>query len=704
MRLFERFDDRTLWNGALLTATATVAMVVAGLALAVARVTRDGLAASWVVQNAFGALVFCPVFLLTARAQPRNRVVWAVGASMLLSGVQVLSGALALIWITDAVGSYASDFVPADIGLAAAIANWVQAWTWVPIVVLLGPVLLLWFPDGALPSRRWRLVMWTAVAAMSAIMVASMMVAWPTSLSSQPTPDTGLAALLLAVGYPLIAVATVLAFASVVVRARTADGVVRQQIRTLGFGAVVFGLVTGVSLSIDPTSALFQITAIPGMVVLGAAFAIAIGRYRMFDIDVVINRTLVFGVLAVFITGVYAAIVVGVGSLVGHPSNPVLAIAATALVALIFEPVRARVQHWANVVAYGRRATPYEVLAGFADQLRQPAVEPDEQVGELARLLADGTGARRATVWLAVDGRLRPVATAPADAPPPPGEQIDDVMVDVAVPVTLDGDVLGALGIDARRGSEVTSLDRRVLRELAGQAALVLGNARLRARLRQRLAALTESRRRLVVATDEERRRLERDLHDGAQQQLVAIKVKLGLARTLARREDVDQLAVVLEGVGGEADAAVDSLRELARGIYPPLLESEGLAVTLEAQARKTPLPVTLDADGVGRHPRDVEVCMYVCVVQALANVVRHADATSATVTLSQDRGVLSFAVSDDGVGFDPGVTAHGSGLLGMADRLDTVGGRLDIASAPGCGTTVGGRMPVPAVTAQAPA
>lgn len=705
MRILERFDDRTLWCGAVANAAVSVAMVVVGLALAIARMPRPDLTASWLPQNAFAVLILAPVFLLTARAQPRNRVVWAVGVATLLSGVQVLVGAIGAMWISVELGSSARAYAPADLSLPVATAEWFTAWSWVPIVVLLGPLLLLWFPDGTPPSTRWRPVAATAVGAMVAIVAGLMVVTWPTrrlpygeALSSSPAES------LFGIGYPMLGVATLLAFASVVVRTRTADGVVRQQIRTLGYGATIFGLVSAISLAVDRTSLVFQVTLIPTLAILAAAFAIAIGRYRLFDIDVAINRTLVFGVLAVFITGIYAGIVVGIGSAVGDPSNPLLAIGATALVAVVFEPVRARVQHWANVVAFGRRATPYEVLAGFADQIRQPALEPEEQVTELARLLVDGTGADRAVVWLAVDDRLEPVGVAPLEGvTPAPASSVDALPADASVPVALDGELLGAVTIEARRGGEVSDSDRRLLDSLAGQAALVLGNARLRVQLRQRMAALTESRRRLVAATDEARRRLERDLHDGAQQQLVALKVKLGLARTLAGREDAGALVPAIGHVADQADAVIDGLRDLARGIYPPLLESEGLSVALEAQARKAPLPVVVDVREVGRHPRQIEACVYFCVAEALANVTRHAGATCAHVTVTDDGGTLTFTVTDDGAGFDDAAIPRRGGLLDMADRLDTVDGELRIDSAPGQGTTVHATIVTPTLVGHTP-
>ncbi|MEX2420500.1 MAG: sensor histidine kinase, partial [Actinomycetota bacterium] len=204
---------------------------------------------------------------------------------------------------------------------------------------------------------------------------------------------------------------------------------------------------------------------------------------------------------------------------------------------------------------------------------------------------------------------------------------------------------------------------------------------------------LRESRRRIVTTQDERARKLERDLHDGAQQQLVAISVQMKLARSLVER-DPAKTAEMLEGLQQATTDALEDLRDLARGIYPPLLADKGLPTALEAQARKVPVPTGVEAEGVGRYPREVESAVYFCTLEALNNVTKYADANAAQVRLSQENGRLTFSVTDDGRGFDPSAAGHGTGLQGMADRLDALGGELQIESAPGLGTTVTGTVP----------
>jgi signal transduction histidine kinase len=199
----------------------------------------------------------------------------------------------------------------------------------------------------------------------------------------------------------------------------------------------------------------------------------------------------------------------------------------------------------------------------------------------------------------------------------------------------------------------------------------------------------------MLAAQDGARRALERDLHDGAQQELVALKVKLGLARTIATREGATELAAQLAETATIADQAVDTLRDVARGIYPPLLESEGLPAALSAQARRADLSVTVLDRVSRRYPREVEATAYFCAVEALNNAVRHARAGHAHIELDDTAGSLVVTVTDDGDGFDPECTHRGAGLEHMTDRSDAAGGTLTVASRPGHGTTITIALPV---------
>jgi signal transduction histidine kinase len=199
-----------------------------------------------------------------------------------------------------------------------------------------------------------------------------------------------------------------------------------------------------------------------------------------------------------------------------------------------------------------------------------------------------------------------------------------------------------------------------------------------------------------VTAQDERARKLERNIHDGAQQQLVALAVKLGLVeRTIAR--DAAAAERMVAEAKTDANDALENLRDLARGIYPPILADQGLAAALRSQARKAPLPVEVEPDGVGRYPEETEAAVYFSCLEALQNVAKYASASRATVRLTDGDGRLRFEVTDDGVGFDAATSSHGTGLQGIADRLSALDGSMEVRSTPGGGTTLAGSLPVDA-------
>ena len=202
------------------------------------------------------------------------------------------------------------------------------------------------------------------------------------------------------------------------------------------------------------------------------------------------------------------------------------------------------------------------------------------------------------------------------------------------------------------------------------------------------------TRRSLVEAADTERRRIERNIHDGAQQQLVAIGVKAGLARMMVTK-DPDKAMEIMDQVRADAQAALEGLRDMTRGAYPPILADEGLAAALAAKARSASLPISLELPEVGRLPKPVEIAVYLCCSEAMQNAAKYADASAITVTLRNQVGVLSFSVVDDGLGFEPSTVRRGIGMRSMTERVESLGGTLDVRSAPGAGTTISGTIPL---------
>jgi signal transduction histidine kinase len=444
----------------------------------------------------------------------------------------------------------------------------------------------------------------------------------------------------------------------------------------------------------------------PVFAIIPIALFIGIVRYRLWDIDRIVSRTLVYGSLAAFVSAVYIGVVVGVGNLIGtQQHNLLLSLVATGLVALAFQPMRDRVQRLANRLVYGNRATPYEVLSSFS-RLAESFTSEDI-LSRTAQILSEGT-AGTAIVWLKVGDQLRASARWPESAalPVEPVTIADDRLpsfpdTDLAIPVRHQGEMLGALTI-RKRDEALTPADTKLITDLAAQAGLVLRNARLTADLLARLEDLRLSRQRLVRAQDEARRRLERNIHDGAQQQLVAIKVRLSLAERLIDK-DPDKLKRSLAELKDDTDEALQSLRELARGIYPPLLAEGGLFVAIQAQARKSSVPISVEAGSLQRYAPETESAVYFCCLEALQNVAKSAEATTATIRLFAENGRLEFAIRDDGKGFDPSRTHEGTGLQNMRDRLEALGGTLVIRSAPGKGTEVSGSVPVVPVSATGP-
>jgi len=594
---------------------------------------------------------------------------------------------------------------------------WVHWFGWIWLFSLgLAVLVVLLFPNGRLPSRRWRPVAWAATAGLAGWVLGN---AFAPKIVTADTPmpnpigvpaPAGNVFVILAIGGAVLIVGTLLAaIVSVVFRYRRAGTVEREQLKWLIYAGALIVVALLAELVVEKimgpgnASTNLQNALSTGAVALiPVAIGIAIFRYRLYDIDVVINKTLVYGSLAAFITAVYVAIVVGLGSLVaqhGARAGLWLSIAATAVVAVAFQPVRARVQHLANRLVYGRRATPYEVLAQFAERTAG-TYATEELLPRMARILAEGTAARRADVWLRADGVFRDDATWPPGEPPFPQTRADSggrlavPGADRLLPVRYQGEVLGALSVSKRPGESLTPAEGKLLADLATQAGLVLRNVGLWEQLTARLEEIRASRQRLVAAQDEERRRIERNIHDGAQQQLVALTIKLNLTEGLIGTDPEGERELLAE-LRQDAASAVEDLRDLARGIYPPLLAGEGLAAALRAQAAKSPVPTSVEADGIARYPQDVEAAVYFCVLEALQNVAKYAGASSARVRLAASGDELRFEVADNGAGFDSRAKAYGTGLQGMADRLSAHDGTLDVRASPGAGTVVTGRLRV---------
>jgi signal transduction histidine kinase len=413
--------------------------------------------------------------------------------------------------------------------------------------------------------------------------------------------------------------------------------------------------------------------------------------------EVAVSALVLVG-LTVFVVLVYFVVVLGGGALVGRTSSPdlVLSVIATVVVAVAFDRVQRVLERTATRLVYGDATAPYDVLERFTSTVT--GSYPVEEVpSRMARVLAEGTGARAAEVWLTVEDRPTLAATWPPGAGPVP----EGAPGRRALPVRYAGESLGVLVVQEQ--SPLTTVEERLFAGLADQAGLVLRSAALRVQLQRRVEELSAradelraSRQRLVDLQDERRRVLERDIHDGAQQHLVALAVNLRLAQTLADRSP--ERAVELLAAQAQATAdAIDTLVQLSRGIYPPLLAEEGLTSAVRAAAATSPVPVTVVAD-VGRYDARIEAAAYFACLEALQNAAKHSGAKSVRVSLTDGSGSVVLAVEDDGHGFDPSSAPAGAGLANLRDRVESVGGTLTTTSGPDRGTRVEAVLPARAV------
>ncbi len=426
----------------------------------------------------------------------------------------------------------------------------------------------------------------------------------------------------------------------------------------------------------------------------------------MLSAPAVLTRLLVFGALGAFIGLVYLALPVGLGNLFSSGPNTALSVAATTVVALGFARVRSTAERVAQRVVYGERSTPYEVLTELSDRMAG-AYPATDVLPHMAQILVLGSGAATARVWLRVGDELVPAAAWPeASEVVPPARLAGNELPPLpgahhGLAVRHLGELIGAITVTQLPGSPLSPADLRLLDDFAAQAGLALRNVRLTAELANSLDAISAqateiraSRRRIVDAQDAERRRVERDIHDGAQQYLVALMVQLRVVRTLARRDAARAhgMAGDLHRVVGEA---LETLGDLAQGIHPPLLTARGLGAALRRQESNPVVRVSVDDQGLGRYPIEVEAAVYFACMEALNNAAKHASGSNVVVRLGEDEGHLAFSVRDDGSGFDPEECRPGSGLGNMVDRVAALGGALEITSAPSRGTLVSGRVPL---------
>jgi len=473
----------------------------------------------------------------------------------------------------------------------------------------------------------------------------------------------------------------------IVLRYRRSTGDQRAQMKWFAAAAAVAagGFLVGFVLRPDDPAIAFALLT----PLIPIAAGVAILKYRLYEIDVVISKTVVIALLAVFIAAVYIAIVVGIGTLAGSTTSPALSIGATVLVAVLFQSVRARARRVANRLVYGERATPYEVIAGFSERVAD-AVSTERVLPQMAEAAGRGVGAVEASVRVRLPGGLERTERWSGA-----GVDSDRATEPWTIIIAYQGEPVGDLTVTKPASDPLTPAEQELLRDVGLQAGLALHNVRLSDELGIRLreldeqaAALRVSRERLVTARDAQRRGLQRDIHEGPERRLLDIGQRL---RGMPEPDVLDDLIEYTnETLGG--------LRDLARGIFPPLLAEQGVVAALGAHIRKVGAIATVEAS-IGfadrRFDADTEAGVYFCCLQAIQNVIRHANNAPCVVALSSDADAIAFEIRDDGPGFDVAATDRGMGLQIVQDRVDALEGTLEVTSEPGRGTRIAVRLPV---------
>jgi len=647
--------------------------------------------------------VLVVLFAVAGRAAWRSPAMHGLGTLVLvglgLASLELLGTALVLEGsATDAAGAVAS--------LAA------------PLVLAVAFHALSSLPDGRTAPGARRVAV--AGAYVLALGIGGL------HLADRPEPS----------GAPLVAFAAVLAVVGIGISRRTyrrARGPARQRMQWLGLALALVGetvvVVVALHLLVDwPGDPAIVVGASFGVVAV--ALAAAASPRHVGRVDRLLSHAVSAAGLTAVVVVVYLVVVVGLGRAPSDDERSVLVLSmvAAAVSAVLYVPARDRLTVAADRLVYGEPQDPTRALDTFGARMTR-ALPMEELLLQLVELAKKHLGLRAAEVWTGVGGRLVRAASVPDLGPgqlllgatelpvvtragvcgrgwaavwlPRALEGRGEGPLRI-VPMTHSGQLFGLLVLERPEGDDdFSEEDDRVLTELARQVGLALQNSELDNALKATLEEvqrknleLQESRARIVASGDAERRKIERNLHDGAQQHLVALAVKLRLIHRLAGA-DVDQALAMLDDARNDVLATVEEVRGLAHGIYPPLLLDRGLSEALQAAAGRAVLPTTVAADGLGRYGQDVEAAVYFCCLEAMQNAGKHAGdgATVAVHVVAEDDG-LRFEVADDGAGFDLANGVRGHGFVNMADRLGAIGGSVEVWSAPGQGTRITGHIP----------
>ena len=519
-------------------------------------------------------------------------------------------------------------------------------------------------------------------------------------------------------------------------RYRRATAIDRRRMQWIGWalavGAAAICVLVTIQLLTDWPDPLAPVAlALTGLVPVALA-AGTVGT-AVAKVDRLLTHTIALMGLTALVVGAYVLVVLGLGRAPegGERTLLLLSMGAAVVAALVYQPAKSWLTDAGNRLVYGERVAPDEALRTWGQRLTR-SIPFDELLLQLCESLRKSMTLQSAQVWTGIDGHYELTAGVPHHTGMPAlliGDKELPVVARAGVvggtwleiwlpgltgtagastrvgPCAHAGQLLGLIVCTRPDGGEpFTEEDDRVIGELARQVGLALHNVELDSALQASMEELQRaneelraSRARIVAAGDSERRKLERNLHDGAQQHLVALAVKLRLAKD-AVEDDEPDAADLIEEIRTDLQDAIAELRALAHGIFPPLLVSGGLAEALPAAAGRAALPTTVEMTDLDRLAPDTEAAIYFCCLEAMQNAGKHAgEGATMRLRLWQTEDDLHFEVSDDGQGFDPAVATTGQGFVNMSDRIGAIDGTLTVTSAPGAGTTIEGRVPLSA-------
>ncbi|MGW5671076.1 sensor histidine kinase [Micromonospora sp. NPDC003776] len=669
---------------ALAAVAATVIAAALDLSLGAEQRASDGLELGWVTGLAGLALAVPGALML--RRVPGNAVSWI----LCVTGLHWAVDGVAVSWV-----AYATARDPVAPG--ADLAYWIyqRAGAWLLFSL---PLLLLFYPDGRLPTGRWR---WAALGSLATTAVLPLSLLFVPArvgdafgsevpaasadlridLLTLPVPDA-VWEMILRTGYAAVPVSMLVPFAVVVRRYRRAAGLQRTRMRWLMWAGVVDVMVMLTALALPAaasTAALFV-----AVTVTGAAITAGILRPHLVDIDRLLGGTFLYGSLATTVVVVDAAVLAGLTALLGdRRSEQGAALVALLVVMLVYGPLRHRLWLLIQRVVLGQRHNPYRVVAGLAERLER-SDSPEEQLLAVAQSVAEAFRSPYVAVEVHRTGGQALLAehgTAPDSTQ--------------TLPITYRGELVGRLilAADGPR-TALSPRDQRLLADVVRQAAAAARSSHLASELQL-------SRERLVGAREEERRRLRRDLHDGLGPALGGVALRIETARNLLpdprRGQGVDEL---LKQAREDVAGALADVRRLVHDLRPPALDDVGLVGALRQQTDRLRTPgltvqVTGD-EGLEHLPAAVEVAAYRIASEALTNVVRHARASTCTVRIEAGSNLLRVEIRDDGVGIAEG-TPTGIGLLSIRERAAELGGRCQVECPDGRGTLVRADLPLAA-------